>query len=178
MVQPNRAGRIGRAISEKALAQGSGHAMLTALAETILIRRKNYYAALEASNQANEISDWLRWFGGISIEGQRRTATHIDFLIDKTRFLDRLRGQIHERQQKALLRMLREGPGGFKGGLSAGNYIKITGASAATATRDLNDLVDKGAISRSGERRHARYQLAIPLRPVPAVTIDKHGNVA
>jgi Fic family protein len=170
-------GRIGRAISEKALAQGSGHQTLTALAETILIRRKSYYAALEAANRTNEITAWLRWFAGVCIEAQRRTAAHIDFLIDKARLLDGLRGQINERQEKALLRMLREGSEGFKGGLSAGNYNKITGASPATATRDLADLVGKNALTRTGERRHARYALAIPLRPVAPVTVDKNGNL-
>jgi Fic family protein len=170
-------GRIGRAISEKALAQGSGHPTLTVLAETILIRRKAYYAALEAANKKIQISEWLRWFAGVAIEAQRRTAARVEFLIDKTRLLDGLRGQIHERQQKALLRMLQEGPGGFKGGLSAGNYIKITGTSPATATRDLADLVERRALTRSGELRHARYQLAIPLRPIAQVTIDKHGDL-
>jgi Fic family protein len=55
--------------------------------------------------------------------------------------------------------MFREGPGGFKGGLSADNYLKITGTSRATATRDLQDLVEQGALSRTGERRHTRYWL-------------------
>ncbi|MEP7355343.1 MAG: Fic family protein [Acidobacteriota bacterium] len=170
-------GRVGRAISEKALAQGSGHSTLTVLAETILIRRKAYYSALEGANKEIEISDWLRWFAGVSIEAQRRTAARIEFLIDKTRLLDGLLGRIHERQERALLRMLQEGPEGFKGGLSAGNYIKITGTSPATATRDLADLVEKGALTRTGELRHARYQLAIPLRPVAQVMIDKNGDL-
>ncbi len=170
-------GRIGRAISEKALAQGSGLLTLTALAETILIQRKGYYAALEAANKSNEITPWLRWFAGIGIEAQRRTSAHIESLIDKTRFLDGLRGRINDRQEKALLRMLREGPEGFKGGLSAGNYGKITGASPATATRDLADLVEKRALIRVGERRHARYSLTIPLRPIATVVIDKYGNL-
>jgi Fic family protein len=61
----------------------------------------------------------------------------------------------------ALLRMLREGPDGFKGGLSAGNYASITGASPATTTRDLADMVEKGALTRIGELRHARYHVAI-----------------
>jgi Fic family protein len=56
--------------------------------------------------------------------------------------------------------MLREGPEGFKGGLSAGNYARITGASPATATRDLADLVARGALVRHGERRHARYHVS------------------
>jgi Fic family protein len=171
-------GRIGRAISEKALAQGSGHQTLTILAETILIRRKAYYAALEAANKENQITRWLRWFAGISIEAQRRTSARIDFLIDKTRLFDRLKGSINERQERALLRMLREGPEGFKGGLSAGNYLKITGASPATATRDLADLVDRKVLLRHGERRHTRYSLAIPLRPTAPVTIDKQGSLS
>jgi Fic family protein len=66
---------------------------------------------------------------------------------------------LNERQAKAIARMFREGPGGFKGGLSADNYLKITGTSRATATRDLQDLVEKGALSRTGERRHTRYWL-------------------
>jgi Fic family protein len=171
-------GRIGRAISEKALAQGAGHSTITALAETILIHRKDYYAALEAANKSNEITPWLRWFAGCAIEAQRRTLANIEFLVDKTRLLDRLRGTLNERQEKALLRVLREGPEGFEGGLSAGNYSRITGSSAATTTRDLADLVEKKALHRSGERRYARYHLAIPLRATRPMRIDRHGNLS
>jgi Fic family protein len=155
-------GRIGRAIAEKALAQGRRQPTLIALAATILARRKKYYEALQAANKHNEITAWLSWFAATAIEAQRRTIARIEFLIDKTRLLDRLRGQLNDRQQKALLRMLREGPEGFTGGLSAGKYASITGASPATATRDLMDMVVKGALTRAGEHRHARYHIAIP----------------
>jgi Fic family protein len=171
-------GRIGRVISEKALAQSVGQPTLTALAATLLLRRKAYYDALEAANKGIEVTPWLSWFAGIAIEAQRRTQARVEFLIDKTRLLDRLRGQLNERQEKALLRMLTEGPEGFKGGLSAGNYSTITGASLATATRDLADMVAKGALVRRGERRHARYSAEIPLRPVSAVKIDANSNLA
>ena len=158
--------RIGRAISEKALAQSLGRPTLIALAATILIRRKAYYEKLEKANKNNQVTPWLVWFAEVVIEAQQRTEARIEFLIDKTRLLDRLRGQLNERQQKALLRMLHEGPEGFKGGLSAGNYSTITGASPATATRDLADMVAKGALTRAGELRHARYTVAISLRPI------------
>jgi Fic family protein len=170
-------GRIGRAISEKALAQSVDQPALTVLAATILVRRKAYYEALEAANKNLDITEWLSWFADIALEAQRRTAVHIEFLIDKTRLLERLRGALNARQQKALLRMLREGPEGFKGGLSAGKYSTITGASAATATRDLVDMVEKAALTRIGERRYARYAVAIPQRSVSAVKIDESGNV-
>ncbi|MGA7235545.1 MAG: hypothetical protein WBY44_07690 [Bryobacteraceae bacterium] len=74
--------------------------------------------------------------------------------------------------------MLAEGPEGFKGGLSAGNYAGITGATTATTTPDLADLVHKEALIRKGERRYARYYLPIPLRPVLAIAIDEKGAIA
>ena len=170
-------GRVGRAIAEKALSQSLGRPSMTALTATILIKRRSYYEALEAANKRNEITDWLAWFAGASIEAQQRTLAEVLFLIDKTRLLDRLRGQLNARQEAVVLRMLREGPAGFLGGLSASNYVRIANASPATATRDLVDLVAKGALRRSGERRHTRYHLAIPLRPVSPVTIDPAGNL-
>jgi Fic family protein len=111
---------------------------------------------------------------GVAIEAQRRTTALVEFLIDKARLLDGLRGQLNQRQEKALLRMLREGPEGFAGGLSAGKYATITGASPATATRDL---VTKGALIRTGERKHTRYQLSIPLRSVTSVVVNERGEV-
>ena len=57
--------------------------------------------------------------------------------------------------------MMREGPSGFKGGLSAENYLRLTGISRATATRDLQDLVEKQALVRTGTLKSTRYQLDI-----------------
>jgi Fic family protein len=143
----------------------------------MLARRKGYYAMLEAANKQNEITAWLAWFAGVTIEAQRRTIALVEFLIDKAKLMDRLKGQLNERQDKALLRMLREGPEGFKGGLTAGKYSTITGASPATVTRDLADLVEKGALVRAGERRHARYNLVVPLLSVKQVTVNERGDL-
>ena len=85
----------------------------------------------------------------------------IDFLIEKTKLFDRFRGQLNKRQEKVIARIFREGPDGFKGGLSAGNYAMITGISHATVTRDLQDLVKKGILARTGERKATRYHLRI-----------------
>lgn len=170
-------GRIGRAISEKALAQGLGGPTLTALAATILLRRRRYYEMLEEGNKHNAIDDWLAWFAGIALEAQQRTHAQVEFLIDKTKLMDRLRADLNDRQEKVLLRVLSAGPEGFEGSLSAGNYQSIAKTSPATARRDLADLVEAGALTRTGERRHTRYHLAIPLRPVSPVAIDEAGRV-
>lgn len=152
-------GRIGRAIAEKALAQCLGQPTLIAIAYAIERDKKAYYSALERANKQNEITAWLLYFADMVINAQSYTATWIDFLIKKAKLYDRLRGQINPRQEKVLARMFREGPDGFIGGLSAEKYIGITGAPRATATRDLQDLVSKGALLRHGERKHTRYLL-------------------
>ena len=40
---------------------------------------------------------------------------------------------------------------------SAKHYISLTNASRATATRDLQDLVELGVLHKTGELRYARY---------------------
>lgn len=69
---------------------------------------------------------------------------------------------MNERQRKVLARMFRAGPEGFEGGISARKYVAITGASKATASRDLSDLLQKGALRRlPGGGRSTRYELAL-----------------
>ena len=145
-------GRIGRALAEKSLAQNLGHPSLIALAYTIERKRKDYYAALESNNKNMEVTDWLRYFAETVIEAQSTTIRRVDFYVAKAKFYERLRGHFNERQAKVIARMFKEGIDGFKGGLSAENYIAITGTSRATATRDLQDLVEKRALTKTGQR--------------------------
>ncbi len=154
-------GRIGRAIAEKALAQCFGQPTLIALADTIERNKKAYYNALEQGNKTNTITTWLEYFSETVLTAQNQTQANIEFLIKKTKFYDRLRGQFNARQSKVLERMFREGINGFKGGLSAENYLRITGTSRATTTRDLQDLVSKKALLRTGARKYARYWIIL-----------------
>jgi len=73
--------------------------------------------------------------------------------------------------------MLQEGPEGFEGGMNAKKYSNVAGSSPATTTRDLAGLVELGAFTRSGERKHTRYALNLPLRPMRKIRIDAHGDV-
>lgn len=152
-------GRIGRALAEKSLAQNLGQPSLIALAHTIEHGRKTYYDTLERNQRTLDITGWLLYFAETVLEAQQTTLTRVAFYLAKARFYDQYRGQLNDRQEKAIARMFREGPAGFTGGLSAENYISITRTSRATATRDLHDLVVKGALTRTGERRHTRYAL-------------------
>jgi Fic family protein len=155
-------GRIGRAIAEKSLAQSLGHPTLIALAYTIERARKAYYDALERNNKDTAITDWLVYFGNTILDAQRNTIRRVDFYVAKAKFYEKYRGAFNDRQDKVIARMFREGIDGFKGGLSAENYISISKTSRATATRDLQGLVEMGALSKTGELRHTRYRLNLP----------------
>ena len=156
-------GRIGRAISEKALAQGRQSPVFTSLAGVLLKHRKDYYQQLEHASTTLNASKWLDWFADMALSAQIRSQEQVEFLLAKTRLFDRLRHHLNARQEKALLRMFAEGIEGFAGGLSAKNYMTITGATTATTTRDLADLVKKGALIRQGERKSTRYHLNLDL---------------
>jgi Fic family protein len=152
-------GRLARALAEKALAQSLSQPSLTSLSQVIQKRRDDYYNALARNNRDMEVTEWLVIFGGMILEAQTHTQQLIRFLIEKTRIYDRVRGSLNPRQEKALVRVFREGPEGFKGGLSVANYLAITGASRATATRDLQQMVALGALTRSGDLKATRYHL-------------------
>jgi len=154
-------GRIGRAISEKAMSEKLGQPTLISLAQTIENNKKAYYDALQAINRTNEITSWLIYFANTVLEAQKATIALVEFAIAKAKFYDRLSDQMNARQAKVITRLFNEGLKGFTGGLSAENYISITKTSRATATRDLSDLVKKGALTKKGELKHTRYYLNI-----------------
>lgn len=152
-------GRIGRALSEKALSQGLGRPALLSLSRTIEANRKQYYEALQQGQQSNEITPWVSWFVNVVLEAQIQAEEQINFTLKKTRLFDRFRDQLNERQVQILRRMLDKGPNGFEGGMSAKKYMSITGASKATATRDLQDLADKGVFATDGGGRSTQYKI-------------------
>ncbi len=154
-------GRIGRAIAEMALSQAFGQPTLVALSIVLERHRKRYYEELGLASRAIEITRWLEFFGSMVLEAREQSLRRIGFLMEKAKFFERYRGHLNERQEKVLLRMFREGVDGFKGGLSSNNHIRITGCSAATATRDLAKLVEMGAMVRTGELKNARYFLKL-----------------
>ncbi len=152
-------GRLARALSEKVLAQSLSRPSLISLSTIIQQNKKDYYKALGLCNKTNEITGWLKYFSNAILQAQAHTQEMIHFLFQKTRFFDHFQYQMNARQEKVIARIFRAGPKGVVGGLSAKNYIAITRASRATATRDLQDLVNKGILTRTGELKSARYHL-------------------
>jgi len=157
-------GRIGRVLAEKILSQGVERPVLIAISKMLEKRKKEYYSALEKCNRTLDVQDWVEFFSSVILQAHEESISLLYFLIEKSKMLNALSGQINPRQEKVLLRMFEEGPNGFKGGLSAENYISITKTTRATATRDLTDLVEKGALVKTGELRYTRYRLNLEAR--------------
>ena len=152
-------GRIARAISEKVVSQGLSAPTLIALSHAINKKKSDYYDALKRCNETNLITSWLEYFAQTVLESIDYTRHQMTFIIQKGVFFDTYRNQLNYRQEKALVRMFREGAEGFRGGLSAENYLSITKTSRATATRDLGDLVYKKALRKTGKGKGTRYYL-------------------
>lgn len=152
-------GRIGRAISEKALSQGLRRPALLSLSRTIEANRNAYYGALQAAQASNEITPWLEYFIRVILDAQLDAERRIEFVLKKSKYFQRIKDHVSERQLRAINRMLAEGPEGFIGGINARKYLAITGVSKATATRDLQELARIGALNPIGAGRSARYEL-------------------
>ena len=154
-------GRIGRAISEKAISQGLGRPAILSLSQAIERKKNQYYGALQNGQRSNEITDWISYFARMLLQAQDLAEKQIEFILRKTRFFDRHAKDLSERQLRVIRRMLAEGPEGFEGGMNARKYRSLTRVSKATATRDLRDLVSKEVFRPVGAGRNARYNLRL-----------------
>jgi Fic family protein len=152
-------GRISRILAEKTLVQHLKRQTIISISSTIQKNRKTYYDVLERNNRNLDITEWLEYFAGIVIESQNDAKDIVRFTIQKTKFYNKYKNVMNERQQKVVASILKRGTFEFIGGLSAEKYISITKTSRATATRDLQDMVAKGILTKTGELRHTRYQL-------------------
>ena len=158
-------GRIGRAIIDLALAQDAAAPQrLVSLSHQLLAQRRGYYDALQAAQHGNtDVSAWVLWFVQQYMHACNHTGVLIQIALEKSRFWAHHAGVVlNARQRKVVQRLLDDGDGGFLGGLNAQKYIKMTGASKATATRDLAQLVDEGLLFTRGQGKALRYFVNVP----------------
>ena len=93
------------------------------------------------------------------VDAQAEAEELIAFTVKKPKFFERNKEKLNERQLCVATRMLEEGSKGFEGGMTAKKYMGITKTTKATATRDLQYLVEQGAFLVSGGGRSTRYEV-------------------
>ncbi|WP_296234674.1 Fic family protein [Pseudomonas sp. UBA4617] len=156
-------GRLTRAITDLALAQGEQQAIrFYAMSASILDDRTGYYHILEASQKGFlNITAWLQWFLATLLNSLDQALARIDRVLAKARFWQAHRSQaLSVEQVKVLNHLLDGGERGFENGISAAQYQAVAKVSKATATRHLSDLLEKGCIERlPGGGRSTRYQI-------------------
>lgn len=144
-------GRIGRALAEKCLAESLQFPLVLSLSKTIEKDKKTYYLALKEAQKSLDLTAWIIYFSHILIEAQQQAKQTIHLIVNKAHFLDLHTAQFNERQHKVILKMFDFGLEHFEGGMSAKKYMSLTKTSKATATRDLQDLVEKNILVVRGQ---------------------------
>lgn len=162
-------GRLTRAITDLAMAQGEHQAIrFYAMSASILARRQDYYQILEATQRGDlNITEWLLWFLQTLLHTLEQAMQRIERVLVKARFWQAHRDDgLPPEQTKVLNRLLNgdllsEKPdAGFTGGISAAQYQAVAKVSKATATRHLQDLLEKGCLRKlPGGGRSTRYQI-------------------
>jgi Fic family protein len=159
-------GRIGRALSELALAQDMHSSQrLFSLSHQMLLDRSGYYAQLHAASAQGrmDITEWVLWFVQCVEKACLATLDQMQAASAKTRYwaaLDEAHPTLAPSQKKVLNKLYDAGPGGYSGGMSTEKYVAVAGVSRATAYRELTDLVEMGLLLRTGQGRGTRYELA------------------
>lgn len=157
-------GRIGRAIAEKCLSESLNRPVLMSISSTIEQNKKAYYQSLKVAQRTLEITGWIFYFSNLILESQKDAKQIVLFTLTKSKFIDQFKDIMNERQAKVVLKMFEKGISGFTGGMTAIKYISITKTSRATATRDLQDLTEKGIFRPRGEGRNRSYDLNLPIK--------------
>ena len=153
-------GRIARAIADMSLAR-SEHSPQRFYSMSAQIRqeRKAYYDILEAMQKGDlDITRWLAWFFGCLDRAFDGAETVLAGVLKKARFWETHAGAaFNERQRDMLNRLLDE----FEGKLTSSKWAAIEKCSQDTASRDINDLVERGILKQeAGGGRSTSYFLA------------------
>ncbi|WP_285413026.1 Fic family protein [Variovorax sp. efr-133-TYG-130] len=158
-------GRIGRALSDLALAQDlRSNQRLFSMSQQLWLDRGGYYSQLQVASAQDgmDVTAWVRWFAGCVEKACLSTVAHIQAAGAKTNFwvaLDAAHPALTPSQRKVLNKLYDAGPGGFLGGMSTEKYVAIAGVSRATAYRELTELVASGLLERNGQGKATRYAL-------------------
>ncbi len=160
-------GRIGRALADYVAAQNP--IFLEApfsLSRAIQENKNDYYEALAQAQTKSvdragnfDVTRFVGWFAEAMTRAIELASRDASYIHRRNRFFGRYGESLNTRQEKALRRIFEEGPTRLAQGLSSKPYQRMTGASSATATRDLADLVKKGILAPTTQRGRATAYL-------------------
>ena len=154
-------GRIARAIADMQLTLADQTVQrFYSMSAQIRLERKRYYDVLEQTQKGTlDITEWLSWFLDCYERALSNTDETIGKVLRKAKFWESPQLlSINERQRLMLNKLLE----GFEGKLTSSKWAKIAKCSQDTATRDIQNLVERGImLKEKGGGRSTSYLLNI-----------------
>jgi Fic family protein len=155
-------GRIARAIADCQLARADRtNQRFYSMSAQIMKSKKGYYNILESTQKGSlDVSQWLVWYFERLTEALETTDETLSKVLVKAKFWEiHKTTQLNERQVKMINILL----GDFIDRLHSSKWAKMTKVHRDTARRDIQDLIEKGILSDSGEGgRSTNYILNLP----------------
>ncbi len=154
-------GRIARAIADMALARSEkSPKRFYSMSSQIRHERKDYYQVLEWTQKGPmDVTQWMEWFLGCLQRSIRLSRKTLADVLTKAKFWSSFGTEpMNQRQIKVLNKLL----DGFEGKLTSSKWARIAKCSQDTATRDINDLLQKACLRRdSAGGRSTSYSLVV-----------------
>lgn len=155
-------GRIARAITDMQLTRSDGcRQRFYSMSAQVRKERKAYYDVLEQTQKGDlEITGWVEWFLQCLERAIEGSSENLAVVMRKARFWEQFASvQLNERQRLMVNKLL----DGFEGKLTSSKWAKITGTSADSAVRDINELLKKHIlVKEEGGGRSTSYLLNEP----------------
>ncbi len=165
-------GPAGRVLAEIALIQGLPNQVFTPLCQVFQKYRHEYHAILDAACRDHDANQWLLWFAAAAVEAGRTARARIEFNLNQSRLLERLRDRICQRQETILLTLFRQPPEDFPAGVSPSQYAQQCNLPPAQVASDMARLAGMQALTRAVRGGRLRYYLNTPSPIVGRVAIS------
>lgn len=155
-------GRIARAITELQLARADHSPQrFYSMSAQIRLQRNEYYQILEQTQRGDgDVTEWLLWFFNCLDLALQFSEATLQKVLFKARFWEKHAQTLLNPRQMLMLNKLLDN---FEGKLNNAKWAKIAKCSPDTALRDIQDLIDKGILTKAeAGGRSTSYDLHVP----------------